>query len=178
MNSKADDLSKWAPQGESLYGTKPQELNPFKFPIPTSDTAGLVCFGPKIKKPDFKALMRVLDVSDGVRTGYKFFELESQNPIQERYLRQLRLVSDFGLQFAFDEKENVPGPYESSHERMWQFMQEEISKYGTCFGNEAIAGKAGGDGDYEQEALGFGFMVENSYYGIYRIWSRAWLCTK
>lgn len=32
--------------------------------------------------------------------------------------------------------------------------------------------------NFEQEALGFGFMIENAYYGIYRFWSRAWLCTK
>jgi hypothetical protein len=26
-----------------------------------------------------------------------------------------------------------------------------------------------------QQALGFGFMVENAHYGVYRIWSRVWL---
>ena len=36
----------------------------------------------------------------------------------------------------------------------------------------------GGDGDMADEVLAFGFMVENSYYGIYRIWGRAWLIKK
>jgi hypothetical protein len=27
-------------------------------------------------------------------------------------------------------------------------------------------------------AVAFGFMVENEYQGVYRIWSRAWLVTK
>jgi hypothetical protein len=26
-----------------------------------------------------------------------------------------------------------------------------------------------------QQALAFGFMVENAHYGVYRIWSRVWL---
>jgi hypothetical protein len=33
----------------------------------------------------------------------------------------------------------------------------------------------GGDGERAKESLAFGFMVENAYYGVYRIWSRAWL---
>ena len=36
----------------------------------------------------------------------------------------------------------------------------------------------GGDGDYAVEELSFGFMLENEYNQVYRIWSRAWLVTK
>jgi hypothetical protein len=41
-----------------------------------------------------------------------------------------------------------------------------------------LAGMAGGEGDWAKESLAFGFYVENTYWGIYRIWSRAWLVTK
>jgi hypothetical protein len=34
------------------------------------------------------------------------------------------------------------------------------------------------DGDWAKESLCFGFMMENEYHGICRIWTRAWLVTK
>lgn len=36
----------------------------------------------------------------------------------------------------------------------------------------------GGDGEWARESLAFGFLVENQYHSIYRIWTRAWLVTK
>jgi hypothetical protein len=41
-----------------------------------------------------------------------------------------------------------------------------------------LSGTFGGDGDWAQESLCFGFMIENAYHGVYRMWSRAWLITK
>ena len=41
-----------------------------------------------------------------------------------------------------------------------------------------LDGCLGGDGDWAKERLAFGFMVENAYWGIWRVWSRAWLITK
>ena len=51
-------------------------------------------------------------------------------------------------------------------------------RVGTSFGDSRIDGKMGGDGDYAVEELSFGFMLENEYNQVYRIWSRAWLVTK
>jgi hypothetical protein len=41
-----------------------------------------------------------------------------------------------------------------------------------------LSGTFGGDGYWAKESLCFGFLVENNYRGVYRIWSRAWLVTK
>ena len=42
---------------------------------------------------------------------------------------------------------------------------------------DRLRGLFGGDGDFAREELAFGFMVENDYHHVYRIWSRAWLVT-
>jgi hypothetical protein len=41
-----------------------------------------------------------------------------------------------------------------------------------------LYGAMGGDGDWAKEELCFGFMMENEYHGVCRIWTRAWLVTK
>ena len=41
-----------------------------------------------------------------------------------------------------------------------------------------LAGTMGGDGDWAKESLAFGFLMENQYWQVMRIWSRAWLVTK
>jgi hypothetical protein len=53
------------------------------------------------------------------------------------------------------------------------------NRWGTSsFEDKGLYKKFGGDGDMKREELAFGLIVENEYYGIYRIWSRAWLVTK
>ncbi|MEK6969252.1 MAG: hypothetical protein AABW48_02385 [Nanoarchaeota archaeon] len=63
-------------------------------------------------------------------------------------------------------------------EALWNFMDTEKGRFGTCFGDSRIEGKMGGDGNYAREELSFGFMLENEHHQVYRIWSRAWLVTK
>jgi hypothetical protein len=41
-----------------------------------------------------------------------------------------------------------------------------------------LSGSLGGDGDWAKESLGFGFAVANTDWGVYRLWSRPWLCNK
>ena len=41
-----------------------------------------------------------------------------------------------------------------------------------------LRGTLGGDGDWAKESLAFGFFVENTYWSVYRLWSRPWLVTK
>jgi hypothetical protein len=63
--------------------------------------------------------------------------------------------------------------------RFQQFLAEQNEKW--CPDDRfshALSGTAGGDGDWAKEALVSGFMVQNSYWAVYRLWSRAWLVTK
>jgi len=57
------------------------------------------------------------------------------------------------------------------------FIDLHKKRYGTGMCSE-LYGAMGGDGDWAKEALCFGFMMENAYHGICRIWTRAWLVTK
>jgi hypothetical protein len=43
---------------------------------------------------------------------------------------------------------------------------------------DKLSGTLGGDGDWAKESLAFGFLVENSYWAVYRVWSRPRLVTK
>jgi hypothetical protein len=60
---------------------------------------------------------------------------------------------------------------------LWAFIQHQQEALGNGYSHK-LEGMLGGDGDWARETLAFGFMVENAYQGVYRIWSRAWLVTK
>jgi hypothetical protein len=62
-------------------------------------------------------------------------------------------------------------------EVLWHFVKSEEERWGTGMGG-ALSGCMGGDGDWAKESLCFGFMMENHYHSIFRIWSRAELVTK
>ncbi len=59
----------------------------------------------------------------------------------------------------------------------WQFLENQRERWGSGFSSR-LSGLFGGDGDWAKEELCFGFMVENGYNAVYRLWSRAWLVTK
>ena len=176
------DLSKFAPYGNGVYGYQRNSLEPIIGDPPQESSGGLVYFGNGVNKNDFKGFLRMM----GVRADdkdYAAFVQESSNPVQDRYFNQTRLISRFGLQFMFgaiDDRE-----YDTFKEQeltigeaLWEFIELEKERFGTSWGDPRIEGKMGGDGDFAREELSFGFMVENEYHKVYRIWSRAWLVTK
>ena len=57
-------------------------------------------------------------------------------------------------------------------------MTEFVDDQKQIWTEQKLSRVAGGDGSFAQERLGFGFMIENAHYQIYRVWSRAWLLTK
>ena len=60
---------------------------------------------------------------------------------------------------------------------IWKFIEDQQREYGKGYSAQ-LDGLFGGDGDWAKEKLAFGFLVENEYQGVYRLWSRAWLVTK
>ncbi len=178
------DLTQFAPYGNGVYGYQSSgRLNPLKGAPPQEAVGGALYFGNQIVQLDFEVLMRIVGVSDRRSRDYSVFVAESDKPGEDGYLRQVRLVSKFALRFMFGaindaEYERFPTQLLTMPETLWSFMQHERKAWGTSFGNPSLAGKFGGDGHFAQEELAFGFMVENDYHGVYRIWSRAWLVTK
>jgi hypothetical protein len=184
---KLNDLTQFAPNGNGLYGyQRPQYDNPLLSGPSQEPNGGVIFFDNKITREDFGALLRILNIpaKENVCHDYAAFTASSQQPSEERYLSQLRIVSKFGLRFMFNaltetEYEHFPKQPLSIEETLWQFVEAEKTHWGTNFwDNQGLSGLFGGDGDFAREELSFGLMVENDYYHIYRIWSRAWLVTK
>ena len=176
------NLSIVVPDGNGVYGYHGKSIDPVKCDPPQEECGGFVFFGNGVKKEDFDGFLRMMNVrTDG--KDYAAFIQESSNPLEDRYFKQMRIVSKFGLRFMFDvlndsEYDSFKNQELSVKEALWEFMESEKDRFGTCFGDPRIEGKMGGDGDCAREKLGFGFMIENEYHQTYKIWSRAWLVTK
>ncbi|MBI4016602.1 MAG: hypothetical protein HY363_02820 [Candidatus Aenigmarchaeota archaeon] len=176
------DLSKFAPYGNGVYGYQENSLEPILGDPSQEGSGGLVYFDNGVKREDFEGFLRMMNVRADDK-DYAAFVQESSNPVEDRYFKQMRLISKFGLRFMFSAIEDRE--YDAFKkqeltigEALWEFMEAEKGRFGTCFGDPRIEGKMGGDGYYAREELSFGFMLENKYHQVYRIWSRAWLVTK
>jgi hypothetical protein len=177
------DLSQFSPYGNAVYGIQENTFHPIKGDPPMEPNGGFVYFENCVQKSDFEGFLRMMDVRSKEK-DYSAFMQESSEPSKDRYLTQLRIVPKFALRYfakvindeqfnSFEEQDLTIG------EALWEFMDFEKNKYGTSFFNSPkLSGKMGGDGNFAREELSFGFMVENGYFNICRIWSRAWLVTK
>lgn len=184
------DLAQFAPHGNGVYGYQEGLVNPFKTAPPQDDIGGFLHFGNNISREDFDALMSITGVHPRwhQRESHDYAVFYHEDPTDayahdNGYLAQMRIVSKFALRYMFGsiteaEYDAFEDQELSMADALWGFMQNERHKYGTSFGGEKLKGLFGGDGDFAQEELCFGFMVENNYSHIYRIWSRAWLVTK
>ena len=173
------DLSQFAPQGTGVYGYQAGLIDPMKMAPIQEKHGGVVFFGPTTKE-DFMVFLKVLGVCRAYKpeleeSRYWVFRKKSDTPGADGYFEQIRIVSRFGLRYMFhvledSGYEHFPQQELTVPELLWAFTQEQRQT--------SIAGKFGGDGHWAYEALRFGFMIENDYYGIYRMWSNAWLVTK
>lgn len=157
------------------------DRNPFKEGPIHESSGGVLFFDNGVAKEDFLALSRMLDIPEG--KDYAAFVSTSETPGEDGYLSQLRIVGKFGMKYLYNAISNreyhvFPEQELTIPQALYAFIDSERHKYGTFFGEPKLEGKFGGDGNYAREQLSFGFMVENEYFGVYRIWSRAWLVTK
>jgi len=184
------DLSMFVPTGNGVYGYQKHQDDPFASAPLQEACGGVACFDNHIAKADFEVLVRVMSdwPAKAVEPskGFAVFTAESRQPGTEHYLAQMRIVSKFGLRFMFDaitnaEYDNFPEQELTVAEVLWSFIEHERERWGTEFCQDrerGLQGLFGGDGNFAREELAFGFMVENCYHGVYRLWSRAWLVTK
>ena len=176
------DLSKFVPYGNGVYGYQRNSLEPIKGDPPQEAAGGIIYFDNGVKKKDFGGFLRMIGIKADDKDYFAFVQ-ESSNPVEDRYFKQMRLMSKFGLRFMFEaiddrEYNSFKEQELTIGETLWVFMEAEKRRFGTFFGDPRIEGKMGGDGDFAREKLSFGFMLENGYHQVYRIWSRAWLVTK
>lgn len=170
-----------AAQRPGYYGAQLPTADPFHNAPTNDDTGGVVYFGGRPAEADITSLLRLLSVR-GNASDYAAYVADSNNVSRDRYLTQLRIVSRFALQYMFgaiDEQqyEQFQPQQLTTGELIWRFILHQQQTWGSGY-SRALDGVMGGDGDWAKETLAFGFMVENAYHGVYRIWSRAWLVTK
>lgn len=174
-----DDLGSALGRG-GYYGFQARSGHPFHGAPMTDAGGGTVYFDGDPKQDEITALLSLMEVRGHIK-DYAVFLGESNDPQQDLYLVQLRIVSEWALTGMFHASlegamEWVKQPM-SIIELLWAFIVQQREQWGTGY-SHALSGTFGGDGDWAKEKLAFGFMVENSYQSVYRIWSRAWLVTK
>lgn len=165
---------------DHFYGAQEPSSNPLLNAPLQEPSGGTVYFETSRAEriePMFGAMGVRLDSKD-----YSAFAASSSNPVESRYVDQLKFVSHGALRSLFnvDDDKLPPAQTLTLREALVGFVDEQCAKWtepGKPFSSR-LSGAAGGDGDWAKEALAFGFHVENSYWEIYRIWSRAWLVTK
>jgi hypothetical protein len=176
-----DPLSMLSGLPSGYYSYQSHTNHPFLGAPISEPTGGVIYFDEGPSESDVQVLLRLLRVYHHLK-DYAVFVGHAVKPVEERYLTQIRIVSRFALANVFhaeagEETESLLAQDLTVGELVWKFIQNQQQAWGTGMSRE-LRGIMGGDGDWAKESLCFGFMVENQYHGIYRIWSRAWLVTK
>lgn len=172
-----DDFSQVLQRGD-YYAFQARKNHPFLDAPLTSACGGVVYFDGSPERADVDSLLRLLGVHANTR-DFAVFVGHAETPREEGFLVQLRLVSGISMKYTFGAlgEESLPEQPVSLGELAWKFIEDQQALYGGGY-SVKLEGSMGGDGDWAREQLAFGFMVENDYHAVYRLWSRAWLVTK
>jgi hypothetical protein len=175
-----DKLEDVARQG-GYYGWDRRTGHPLLDAPLTGSSGGTVYFDGSPDKADVDALLRLLTVHTE-STDYAVLLGEAANPEQERYLIQVRIISQFALRALFgvtldEQNARLATQTVTVGDLIWKFIEDQQREYGQGYSAQ-LNGLFGGDGEWAKEKLAFGFLVENEFQGVYRLWSRAWLVTK
>ena len=175
-----DDPSK-ALSTPSYYGFQARNSDPIRGAPLHSPSGGVIYFEDMLPQ-----IMRTVLAEMGVMLDERAFVVfagSARDPLSERYLDQARIMRTSALRHLFR-----PGPAAAQLQpqpvTIGEYIEQFLARQGRKWNqpghpfSPALYGAFGGDGDWAKEALCFGLMVENVYWGIYRIWSRAWLVTK
>jgi hypothetical protein len=183
------DLRLFAPSGKLDAGLLPgseaghdTHLNrladPFLAAPMTAPAGGTVYLQDNPPARDQKALLRLLRV-DTAAADYAAFVDRATNPLGQRYLTQLRLVRSAALvsiygALSLEEMRSFPAQRLPIGDLLPAFIAAERDDWEQGASPGVLRG-LGTLGSQVAETLGFGFMVENAHYGVYRMWSRIWL---
>jgi len=197
------DLSKYVPQGIGLdvpliirpwddpiralsvpnfYGVDAPETDPIRAAPSNEPAGGVIYFDDSLSDQDVRTLLAAMDVH-GARRDFVAFKCDAKDTQRERFLTQARIISRSALVRFFGAGEHMGDLKDQAvtiEEAVLTFLKEERLRWNDpryAF-SARLTGTLGGDGDWAKESLAFGFLVENSYWAVYRVWSRPWLVTK
>jgi hypothetical protein len=125
---------------------------------------------------DLAGLMRLLRV-EAAAADYAAFLVRARDPLEDRYLTQLRLIRVPALVAVYqalspDEMRLFPDQRLTIGDVIPGFIADERQRW-DARPLQPSTDEPGGP--RLQQALAFGFLVENAHYGVYRVWSRVWL---
>jgi hypothetical protein len=166
------DLTQFA-ANQGPHRTDLTGFHPFRFDSRTNAGGGLIYFDEVIDPADLATILRAMGVFADLK-DYAVFVQSARDPEQEDYLDQVRFVSTWAIQKGYRIARQPP-PQTLS---VWDVTRMFVAGQRAKWGRVALSGTRGGDGDGAKEELGFGFMVEDTEWMIYRIWSRSWLLMK
>jgi hypothetical protein len=173
LTPQPGDLTKFMANGYYLRDDFFEEKeNPFERMPSSESVGGAICFDSDVYRKDKEAFITFMKAF-GMWEDKKFAAfIEEKGGSHTFCVKQMRVVSDFALLYAFKtigEKEykSFPEQKVTMAEAFWSFLQEETEG---CDTPKDVSSK--------KTILlirippSIGIMVENSYYHIYRIWSR------
>lgn len=192
------DLGRFAPMGRGRIGVVPADLdefgeaaaNPDLFSLTahhshplldapiTEPTGGTLYLDGEPGAEDLGATLRLLGVP-GDATDYAAFVSHATKPAEERYLTQVRIVRRVALAALYDalsepELRSFPKQMLPVGALIGKFIETEQQRWGTGLSPQ-LSERFGSPAQRFRATLAFGLMIENAFYGVYRIWSRAWL---
>ena len=165
------------PPSGGYYGFQPVRGDPLRDAPLTDPGGGTLYFDDAVAPEELTTALALIGVYQ--TREYAAFGASSDDPVSERFLDQLRPVTSAALRSIF--AADAAGVGEQAltvHEAVAAFVAAQRAKWNGSPYSAPLAGSAGGDGDWAKESLAFGFHVENTYWGVYRVWSRPWLVTK
>jgi hypothetical protein len=156
-------------------------VGPFQDAPPAQSKGGKLYLDAGLDREGLKQALRMLGIDDTRQHNYAVFTAIAEDPMQQQYLVQARVVTQWMLENMFLARplsDARPLQHKRTiEEYFWAFLGHQKAVFGGFFGDRrSPRGAFGGDGDYAKEELSFGLMVELP--GVYRIWSRAWLVEK
>lgn len=192
------DLGRFAPMGRGRIGPVPPDLDDFgpalgnpdlfsltahhshpvlNSPI-TEPTGGTLYLDGEPAAADLASALRLLGVPTDA-TDYAAFVLSASKPAEERYMTQLRIVRRVALSALYDalsetELRSFPRQPLTVGGLMGKFIETEQQIWGTGI-SPKLEELFSTPKQRFRAALSFGLMIENAFYGVYRLWSRAWL---
>jgi len=186
LSVQPGDLRLFAPSGiadlDLRAGVRPahdalggRPADPMRAAPLTEPAGGAVYIQGQPAAADLAGLMRLLRV-DAASADYAAFLARAADPLEDRYLTQLRLIrvpALIGVYQALspDETRLFPDQRLTIGELVPAFIADERQRW-----NARPPQPAAAPGEPRvQQDLAFGFLVENAHYGVYRIWSRVWL---
>jgi hypothetical protein len=190
------DFGRFAPMGRGRIGHVPADLddaaagNPDLFSLTahhshpllnapiTEPTGGTLYLDGEPNRADLAAALRLLGVPTGA-TDYAAFLSQAKKPAEERYMTQLRIVRRVALAALYDalsepDLRSFPPQQLTVGALIGKFIETEQQRWGTGLSPQ-LSERFGNPGQRFSATLAFGLMIENAFYGVYRLWSRAWL---